>query len=222
MLDRRSIAYALSFSRSVLFWLALFGLACAGCARPVASVPTVHPARVDAALATGPRLVLATRFAAGVPIHVAQPGASAHMPAPASGPVGYRMKSYRSQMALYDVIGTVFGFGMFLGGPIAHVANNQYGNALGSLGLRFGGLLVGGAAGVGVMKLVITDCSPEAPDCGTAFILLGMVGGLITGIVLDYVYLGEKRVPVYGHTLYLRPSLQVDRERATAGVMLRF
>jgi hypothetical protein len=73
--------------------------------------------------------------------------------------------------------------GYAAGGPVVHLIHHQNWQALGSLGLRAGLPIVGGAMGLGS-----ATCPPPTGDygnCGAGGLILGTAAGVLLAMVLD-------------------------------------
>ena len=75
-----------------------------------------------------------------------------------------------------------------LGGPVVHIAHENYGRAAGSFGLRVGGPIVGGALGCAA------DGSSSGYGC-LGGLALGMFLGTLTAVVVDSAALAYEKVP---------------------------
>ncbi len=137
---------------------------------------------------------------------------------PAPIPPRYELVSYRGSLAIGDVIGVITGT-LPLTGAIVHLIEGQPRHALASVGLRVGGIFVGGAA---FYILSPDTCSPDGDiDCIVLVMAGGMIGTVV-GTVLDYIYLSEKKVWIGGRRISLQPDIRLDRYHRTAGITARF
>jgi hypothetical protein len=75
-----------------------------------------------------------------------------------------------------------------LGGPVVHIAHENYGRAAGSLGLRVGGPILGGALGCAA------DDSTGMFGC-LGGLALGVFLGTLTAVVVDSAALAYEKVP---------------------------
>jgi hypothetical protein len=75
-----------------------------------------------------------------------------------------------------------------LGGPVVHIAHENYGRAAGSLGLRVGGPILGGALGCAA------DDSSGMFGC-LGGLALGVFLGTLTAVVVDSAALAYEKVP---------------------------
>lgn len=115
-------------------------------------------------------------------------------------------------------LATVGALGLFLGGPVVHLAQGNSRGAgyslLARTALPLGGALLGAAA---------CDESDDGFEClGT--MLLGTTIGYGSALVIDWFYLAEKTKvtgPPSGWAS-VRPSLQVEPTGAKAGVAFNF
>ncbi len=115
-------------------------------------------------------------------------------------------------------LATVGAIGLFLGGPMVHLAQGNTRGAgyslLARTGLPLGGALLGAAT---------CDDDGDDFDC-IGGVFLGMTIGYGTALVIDWFYLAEKTKvtgPPSGWAS-LRPSLQVEPTGAKAGVAFNF
>jgi len=95
----------------------------------------------------------------------------------------------RSVLALSSV--ALYG----LGGPIVHLTRDNGWQALGSLLLRGGLPVAGGAAGVALERC---DNSDEEDFCGLSGAILGGLAGVVSAMVIDSAVLGWERAPTQG------------------------
>ena len=115
-------------------------------------------------------------------------------------------------------LATVGAMGVFLGGPIVHLAQGNTSGAgyslLARTALPLGGALLGAAA-----------CDDSGDDYGCiGTMMLGLTVGYGSALVIDWFYLAEKTEvtgPPSGWAS-LRPSLQVEPTGAKAGVAFQF
>lgn len=78
------------------------------------------------------------------------------------------------------VLGGLATYG--LGGPIVHLAHDNPGRALGSVGLRVGMPVVAGLIGIAVEK---SSCQPAEWFCGVAGMTLGGLAGIAGAVAVD-------------------------------------
>jgi hypothetical protein len=74
------------------------------------------------------------------------------------------------------------------GGPVVHIAHENYGRAAGSFGLRVGGPIVGG-----VLGCAADDSSGDFGCLGG--LALGLLLGTLTAVVVDSAALAYEKVP---------------------------
>jgi hypothetical protein len=98
------------------------------------------------------------------------------------------------------------------GGPILHAAHENWGRALGSLGLRLGAPIVGAILGAG-----LEDCSGGDSCSGAA---VGFVAGLGAAIAIDAAVLA--REPVREGQLAVIPVVSTGKNGSWVGVSGRF
>jgi hypothetical protein len=106
-----------------------------------------------------------------------------------------------------------------LGGPIIHLAHEQSGRALGSIGLRVGlpatGLLVGGA--------LAASCGGASEWCLVGAVLFGGViglGGVLAAIIVDDAVLGRAPKPATKSAARVALTPLLDPKRRAAGLSL--
>ena len=112
----------------------------------------------------------------------------------------------------------VGAMGLFLGGPIVHLAQGNSGGAgyslLARTGLPLGGALLGAAA-----------CDEDGDDFAClGSMMLGTSIGYGSALLIDWFYLAEKTKVTGPHSGWasVRPSLQVEPSGAKAGVAFNF
>jgi hypothetical protein len=97
-------------------------------------------------------------------------------------------------MSIAAESGELFLASYLLTGAVVHFANGEVGRGLGSIGLRAGLPLVGGLAGAAAAD----GCSGEL--CGLGHIAVGMMLGMGTALVVDWVALARKSGPERRHS----------------------
>lgn len=102
-----------------------------------------------------------------------------------------------------------------LGGPIVHFAHRNPGRAFASLALRIGLPII---LGYGAIAII---CGDSGEFCGLVAIPGGALG-IATAITLDASVLARDQVPVNRAAFSIVPTLRVDRERASIGLIGTF
>jgi hypothetical protein len=101
-----------------------------------------------------------------------------------------------------------------VGGPVIHATRGNWGRAAGSLGLRAGAPLLGGALGDSLQ-----DCSGEDELCGLTGALIGGTLGALTAMIVDSAALARETVR---DPPLIVPSLRMGRSGTCVGVSGRF
>src|SRR5688572_4665346 len=102
----------------------------------------------------------------------------------------------------------VTGAAMYgLGGPIVHLAHDQPYHAAGSLGLRIGAPLAGGALGLGA-GLLLSDGSYNSVFVVAGTTLLGFAAGYVAAVTVDAAALAREPVA-------LEPTKRAAKRNAT-------
>lgn len=112
------------------------------------------------------------------------------------------------------------GVGMyFLGAPVVHAANGQWGKGVGSLGLRVGAPLTGMLGGfmLGTATCPEDDGINSAPLCPLGQALVGGMLGLVAASVIDASVLAKKEVRPKP-AVSLAPSVVPTKQGTTFGL----
>lgn len=105
--------------------------------------------------------------------------------------------------------------GMYLtGGPVIHATHGNWGRAAGSLGLRVGAPLLGGALGSS-----LEECSSGEDFCGLAGAVLGGTLGILTAVTVDSAALARETVR---DPPLIVPSVRTGRSATWVGISGRF
>jgi hypothetical protein len=91
-----------------------------------------------------------------------------------------------------------------LGAPLVHLGHGRPLAGLGSLGLRAGAPILGGALGVALERSA-SGCSGDF--CGLGGLLLGGVVGVATAVALDSAVLAREKAPLEGTRTAFVPSV---------------
>lgn len=108
--------------------------------------------------------------------------------------------------------------GLILGGPVVHTAHGHVGKALGSLGLRVGAPIAGGAAGMAFEGAASGGCSGEWGCLRGA--VVGFFVGAVSAIAIDSAVLANEDVPASerGPSVGLKPSISIGKRDLAAGL----
>lgn len=99
--------------------------------------------------------------------------------------------------------------GFVLGGPTIHLVHHEPWRALGSLGLRAGLPVIGGAMGIGVFA----TCPPPEGDygsCGLGELVVGTALGIVAASLIDGGALARESAKPRGLALSISPFISAD------------
>jgi hypothetical protein len=109
-----------------------------------------------------------------------------------------------------ELAGNIAGLGLFLGSAVVHLGHGRPGAAVGSVGLRGGGVFMGMIVGV-----AMSDCdhSEDGGMCSFGPAVLGGGIGFLTGVAIDAAFLAREegtpaatRDPALGFAVTPRPG----------------